>query len=73
MLFKVILKAFEAYLVQFRPIGKRRRKMSLRTQPGEFPRVEFPIQMVGRLPHQLVLPHQLFPLPHQLWSCSVDF
>ena len=29
-------------------------------------RVEFPIQLVGRLPHQLwFLPHQLHGLPHQ--------
>ena len=29
-------------------------------------RVEFPIQLVGRLPHQLwLLPHQLHGLPHQ--------
>ena len=29
-------------------------------------RVEFPIQLVGRLPHQLcLLPHQLYGLPHQ--------
>ena len=34
-------------------------------------RVEFPIQLVGRLPHQLwPLPHQLHGLPHQF---SIDF
>ena len=32
-------------------------------------RVEFPIQLVGPLPHQLsVLPHHLCALPHQLLS-----
>ena len=31
-----------------------------------WPRVEFPMQLVGRLPHQLwFLPHQLQGLPHQ--------
>ena len=34
-------------------------------------RVEFPIQLVGRLPHQLCfLPHQLYCLPHKF---SIDF
>ena len=34
-------------------------------------RVEFPIQLVGRLPHQVcLLPHQLYGLPHQF---SMDF
>ena len=33
------------------------------------PRAEFPIQLMGRLPHQLWgLPHQLCALPHQLFE-----
>ena len=36
MLLEVILKAFEAYWRSLGHIGKRRRKMPLRTQPGEF-------------------------------------
>ena len=37
-------------------------------------RAEFPIQLVGRLPHQLsVLPHQLCALPHQIVSDWIVF
>ena len=36
------------------------------SKPLTYTRVEFPIQLVGRLPHQLcLLPHQLYGLPHQ--------